>query len=110
MKAFAELATIRYIIAHTFYGEYNFKHGETYLFCDNGSQIGIGTAEGDQFVQIFIPFELAEIYLASDINKKFPVLDYDKDKDGNLTAYIDDIDLDDIEFIEMFDTWANDRK
>ncbi|RLA22349.1 MAG: hypothetical protein DRQ62_08090 [Gammaproteobacteria bacterium] len=109
MKAFAELATIKYIIAHAFYGEYDFKHQDTYLYCDNGSQIAIAYLDGAQFIQVLIPVNLVEQYLESDINKEFPVLNFDEDKHGNLNAYIEDIDLDDIKFIEMFDQWANKR-
>lgn len=43
-----------------------------------------------------------------DANKEFPVLDYAINADGNLSAYIESIALDDVKFIELLDSWASD--
>ena len=110
MKAFAELATIKYIVAHAFYGEYNFKQEEVSLVFDNGSQLEIANLAGGQLVQILIPVELVEQYLVSNVNQESPVSGYGKDATGNLIAYLEDIQLDNVKFIEMFDQWANDTK
>ena len=107
MKAFAELETIKYIVAHAFYGEYNFKQQEVSVVCDNGSQLEITYLAGGQLVQILIPVELVEQYLASKVNKAFPVSGYGKDGAGNLIAYMEGIELDNVKFIEIFDQWAN---
>ncbi|WP_428352975.1 hypothetical protein [Methyloprofundus sp.] len=108
MKAFTAFAIIKYIIAHAFYGEYNFKDGEVYLCCKNGSRIEINSTNQieSQLVQIFIPEQLVEQYLESELYKTFPVLGYNSAKGGDLSAYLK-IDLDNVQFIEMFDKWAN---
>ena len=107
MKAFAELAAVKYIIAHAFFGEYDFKQHELYLICENGTQIGISLSAEEQLVYINIPQALVADYLQSDVNKEFPVLDYAINADGNLSAYIENIELDDVKFIQLLDNWAN---